>query len=120
MAQILFVDDDSLTLQLMTRAAQLLGHEAVCDPSARRALQWAAQNRPALTLVDLSMMEMSGIQFVGALRAQPETKDLPVLIFSASQDIEDREKAVAAGANGYLLKPLNFGELSKVIRQFIP
>lgn len=120
MAFVLFVDDDSLTLQLMTRMVQMLGHEVVCDPSPRRALQWAAQNQPGLILVDLNMMEMSGVEFVRALRHKPETSALPVFIFSASRDAEDLEMALQAGANGYLFKPLNFDDLSKAIRQYLP
>jgi CheY-like chemotaxis protein len=119
MAFILFVDDDSLTLQLMTRMVQMLGHEVVCDPSPRRALEWASQNQPGLILVDLNMMEMSGIQFVQALRQRPETCNLPVLIFSASRDAEDLEKALQVGANGYLFKPLNFDDLKNSIRQHV-
>ena len=118
MPYILFVDDDSVSLHLMTKAVAMLGHEVVCEPSPRRALLQAAENRPTLILVDLNMMEMSGIEFTRAIRKQAATRNIPILIYSASQDQEDKDLAAAAGANGYLHKPLNLGDLSQAIEKF--
>lgn len=120
MGTILFVDDDSMSLQLMTRAVELLGHDVWCDPSPRRALRWAAENHPVLILVDLRMMEMNGLDFIRALKTQDETREIPALIFSASIDPRDRVSALEAGADDYLLKPLHITDLKNIISRLYP
>lgn len=118
MGSILFVDDDSISLQLMTRAVSLLGHEVVCDPSPRRALRWIVDNPPVLILVDLQMMEMSGIEFIRELRKTEKVKDIPALIYTASIEPHELRAAMDAGASGTLLKPLDFDELKRIIDQY--
>ena len=120
MARILFVDDDSLTLQLLDQATRLLGHDPIYDPSAKRAIKLAAAERPDLIIVDLSMMEMSGATLVRRLREQPETAHIPVLILSAAYDTQDKQAAMDAGASDILDKPINLGELARAINHHLP
>ncbi len=115
MSGILFVDDDSISLRLMTRAVELLGHEVICEPSPRRALLKAAADQPVAILVDLQMFEMNGIQFMRELRKNLTTANIPAFIYTASIDPVERKEAMAAGATGVLLKPLDFDELKKII-----
>ncbi|HNT55443.1 MAG TPA: response regulator [Anaerolineaceae bacterium] len=119
MARILFVDDDSLTLQLLDQATRILGHDPIYDPSAKRAIKLAAVTRPDLIIVDLSMMEMSGSTMVRRLREQPETAHIPVLILSAAYDSREKQAAIDAGAADVLDKPINLGKLEQVINHYL-
>ena len=120
MGNILFVDDDSISLQLMTRAVALLGHEVICDPSPRRALRRVVENPPVLILVDLQMMEMSGIEFIRELRQLDVGRDIPALIYTASIEPYELRQALEAGATGTLLKPIDFDEFKRIIDRYNP
>lgn len=118
MNRVLFVDDDVLSLQLMTKASSLLGFQAIISPSAHRGLLIAAEEKPALILVDMQMDEMDGVEFVRQIRQLPGISDLPILIYTASIERQEEERARLAGANGCLLKPLGLDELSKVVQRY--
>lgn len=116
MASVLFVDDDVLALQLMSKVMELLGHRAIVSSSPGRGLTLAEHEQPGLILVDMNMDEMDGVEFVRQLRTTPGTSHLPVLIFSAGNDCSDEKVAKEAGANGYIQKPVGLQELSKIIQ----
>ena len=118
MTSVLFVDDDVLALQLMSKVIDLLGHRAIVSSSPKCGLELAAYEKPALILVDMNMIEMDGVEFVQRVRQTPGIAHLPVLIFSAGNGYSDEEIARKAGANGFLRKPVGMQELSKVIQTY--
>jgi two-component system, cell cycle response regulator DivK len=118
LTRLLFIDDDIMTLQLMSKIAGILGFQAILCSSAREGLQMAAQEKPALIFVDMQMGEMDGIEFVREARTQPELSKMPVLICSAGTGSNDEEKARQAGASGYLSKPLSLNKLLKTVENF--
>lgn len=120
---LLFVDDDFAD-RLMVRRA--LGESEVdCELYAaaggaegldylfRRGEYRDPENspRPDLVLVDLNMPEVDGWQVIEAIRGDTEIGQLPVVAFSTSSDDRDVARAYALGANSYLVKPDDFGEL---------
>jgi two-component system, cell cycle response regulator DivK len=118
MTSILFVDDDALALQLMSKVTSLLGYQAIISTSADIGLTLAADEQPALILVDLNMDDMDGSEFVRRLRLSPKISHLPVLIYSAADGFKEEELARQVGANGFLRKPVGLNELSQVIRAY--
>lgn len=118
MNRLLFVDDDALTLQLMSKIASILGFQALVSSSAREGLQLAAKEKPSMIFVDMQMNDMDGLQFIREARRRPDLSDLPVLICSAGTSYNDEEKARQAGASGYLSKPLSLSKLMKTIQAF--
>ena len=116
--RLLFIDDDVITLQLMSKIATILGFQAIICSSAREGLLIAAKEQPALIFVDMQMNEMEGTDFIREARCRPEISQLPMLICSAGTDGQDEEKARQAGASGYLSKPLSMNKLQKVIEAF--
>jgi CheY-like chemotaxis protein len=120
MKRILFIDDDVLALQLMSKVTHLLGFQAILTTSPRSALEMVVDEKPQLVMVDMLMDEMDGAEFVSMLRQLPATANLPVLIYSAGAGWTDEELARKAGANGYLRKPVGLQELSKAIQAYMP
>lgn len=119
MGRVLFIDDDVLALQLMSRVTSLLGYQALLSSEPDSALDLAAREKPGLIVVDMLMTEMDGTEFVSRLRQSPEISHLPVLIYSAGTGQKDEERARSAGADGFLLKPVGLEELSQVFRHYL-
>jgi CheY-like chemotaxis protein len=118
MTRILFIDDDVLALQLMSKVTSLLGYQPMISTSPVSALQLLSRERPELIFVDMMMDEMDGPEFVRSLRSRKDAKDIPVLIYSAGSSYRDEETARAAGASGYLQKPIGLKELAQAVLKF--
>jgi two-component system cell cycle response regulator DivK len=118
MACIFFVDDDPVTLQILGKAAQILGHQPVLIPSGMRVVERALQQKPDLILMDMMMPDADGLEVVARLRKEPELADIPVVILSAGAALDDRERVQAAGAQGYLTKPVSLNTLLQTIQTF--
>jgi two-component system cell cycle response regulator DivK len=117
---ILYVEDNEynrkIVRQLLSRTAYRL-IEAV-DGEAGVAL--AKSEKPDLILMDVQLPKMSGLDATKALRADPETKDIPIVVITSFALSGDRERAAAAGANGYLAKPYSPKELLALVRERLP
>lgn len=103
-AKILVVDDQPETGHLMTRILHHLGHDAIHVPSGPEALQFVKTSTPAVVLLDYMMPGMDGLAVLRALRENPETKHIPVIMFSANNDPMLVQKAMTQGANEYWVK----------------
>lgn len=118
MAKILFIDDDTNTLELMEKISQILGHQAITCPQASLAVQYALQDNPDLIMVDVNMQEFNGFDVVRQIRQNITQFDTPILILSASDPDEDTNRALIAGASGYIPKPLTIDGLTKVLEKY--
>lgn len=118
MAKILFVDDDSVTLELMGQAAKLLGHEAILAQSGDQALMQAKEIRPDLIFLDMMMPNKDGLQVLTELKGQEETTNIPIIILSAGTSRDDAVVAELAGASGYLPKPIPLQTLMDTITRY--
>lgn len=72
---------------------------------------------PGLILLDLKMPKVDGLEVLAALKADPETRSIPVVVMTSSQEEKDVVKSYDLGANSYVVKPVNFEALSDVARQ---
>ncbi|WP_317205367.1 ANTAR domain-containing response regulator [Janthinobacterium sp.] len=111
---ILLVDDDMLILGLLSHFLQRAGHDTRMATSGQMALDLLADSsrEPDLALLDIAMPGMSGLEL--ARRLQADTT-VPVMFLSASEDAEVVRQATAAGAVGYLVKPLDMAQLAPSI-----
>lgn len=118
MACVFFVDDDPITLRILGKAAQILGHQPVLIQSGADVLAEAIQQKPDLILMDMMMPDMDGLDVLTAIRNQPELADIPVIILSAGAALDDEERVQAAGAQGYLTKPVSLNTLLQTIQSY--
>jgi two-component system response regulator len=75
--------------------------------------------RPSLILLDLHLLQISGLEILQKIRNDSEIKFLPVVIMSASEQSQDLVNSYAFGCNSYINKPSNFTELQTIIKQII-
>ncbi len=113
--RILFVDDDAdmrnYIKRLLSPAYEV---EAVADGEA--ALIAVRERMPDLVLTDVIMPKLNGLELLQALRAEPDTKKLPIILLSARAEEESRIEALEAGADDYLIKPFSARELLARVR----
>ncbi|HHY89267.1 MAG TPA: response regulator [Chloroflexi bacterium] len=118
MACILFVDDDTLTLTLLGKAAQLLGHTPLTCTSGAEGLALLTSARPDLVLVDLNLADMDGLEFIRQARSAPNGSCPPVILHTAGRGPDDEQRAIEAGAQGCLPKPASLDALADLIARY--
>jgi CheY-like chemotaxis protein len=110
-ARILIVDDEPLNVDLLEQELSLLGFETESAANGVEALDKIAARQPDLVLLDVMMPVMDGIAALRILKDDPETRLLPVVVMTALGAIEDRVRAIEAGADDFLSKPVDDREL---------
>ncbi len=118
MARILFVDDDPLTLETLKRSVEIFGHEALLASSGEQAEALVAEQRPDLILTDMKLPDMDGLSLVKSLKDIPSAAHIPVIVLSASPEVDASEISLAAGAEEFLTKPVRLQTLQDVIRRY--
>jgi putative two-component system response regulator len=110
-ADILVVDDTLANLQLLANILKEDGYKVRPAINGSLALRAVAQKKPDLILLDIKMPDMDGYQVCQALKANPATKDIPVIFISALSDANDKVRAFSMGGVDYLTKPFQFEEV---------
>jgi CheY-like chemotaxis protein len=105
-SRILIVDDSSQALDLMRYLLEARGHEVVPASSGQEAVEIALDSMPDLILMDLQMPGMTGYEALDALHGAARADVCAVLALTAYGVVGDREKALAAGFDGYFSKPI--------------
>ncbi len=118
MARILFVDDDPLTLTVLTKAAEIFGHQAILAHSGAEALQMAAEHCPDIIFVDRLLADMDGIEVIRSLCADAVTGSTPVIMLTAGPELDVEQAAIGAGAIAFLRKPVQLQVLQDIINQY--
>lgn len=103
----LVVDDNRVNRLLLTRALEQNGHIVSTAENGRIAMEMLASQSFDVILLDIDMPEMNGFEVLGALLKDDELRDLPVVMTSASDELDRVVKCIEMGAEDYLVKPLN-------------
>jgi adenylate cyclase len=104
---ILVVDDNAANRDVLERRLSREGHTVVTAASGAAALQYLTERDFDLVLLDLIMPEMSGFEVLRRLKANEQTRDIPVIVISALDEIDSVVRCIEAGAEDYLSKPFN-------------
>ena len=72
--------------------------------------------RPDVILSDLNLPKVDGVELLSRVRSDAATRDIPIVLFSASPDADDRQRAYSCNVNSYVQKPVNAEDFSKVVR----
>lgn len=118
MARILFVDDDPLTLETLKRSAEIFGHEAVLASSGEQVQTLIDEQPPDLIMTDMMLPDMDGLTLLRNLKSNPSAVDIPVVMLSASPEIDASQVALEAGAEEFLAKPIRLQTLQDVIERY--
>jgi DNA-binding response OmpR family regulator len=109
--RILIVDDDPNALRLIGYALQRQGYTVIVAQDGEKALTKAQSEKPNLIILDLMMPAMDGYEVLRQLRTIPATARVPVILFTAKSQVEDKIAGFEAGADDYLTKPVTPAEL---------
>lgn len=113
MERILVADDDRVVLFTLCKGLREAGYEVIEARDGLKALALCQSEAPALALLDIRMPGLDGLELARRLR---DETTVPFLFFSAYSDEDYVKRAVAAGALGYLIKPLNVKALLPTLR----
>jgi two-component system chemotaxis response regulator CheY len=117
--KILVVDDDPTTRKVLTIYLRAKGYEVVTAENGLDGQEKLGANPVQLIMSDINMPYMDGIEFVKSVRANAGWANIPILMVSTEADPEEKQKAYAAGANGYLVKPVTAEMVTSTIKKLL-
>jgi adenylate cyclase len=106
-AHLLIVDDNKVNRLLLSRSVQMQGHRAALAENGRVALEMLQREPFDLLLLDIEMPEMDGFAVLERLKADPQLRDLPVIVTSSVEGLDNVVRCIGLGAEDYLPKPVN-------------
>lgn len=113
---LLLVDDDTNIRLLARHGLMRAGYQVLEAGNGLEALDLFERFRPDLMLVDVMMPELDGFETVAAIRNRPDGKAIPLVMLTGADDTESVNKAFMAGANDFIVKPINLPILSQRVR----
>ena len=119
MVKILLVEDNEMNRDMLSRRLKRKGYEVVMAVDGQEGVNMATSESPAVILLDMSLPIMDGWEAARQLKANPDTKDIPILGLSAHAMTPDRDKAIAAGCDDYDTKPVDIKRLLGKIQDLL-
>ena len=117
--RILLVDDSATARKLIAGKLENSGYHVLSAENGREAIQIARSSSPSLALVDISMPMMDGYAVCRALRDEPATQNVPVVLISGKDGYFEEDRGTAAGASGFITKPFGPETLMKTIQSYL-
>jgi two-component system cell cycle response regulator DivK len=117
--KILVVDDNQDSRELVVKVLKNKGYEMIEAADGEEALEKAVSERPDLILMDIAIPKIDGYEVTKRLKSLEEFKGTPIVALTAHAMMGDREKALEAGCEGYISKPINIRELPEQVRSFL-
>lgn len=120
MARLLIVEDAADTLELLRFVMEEEGHETACAVSGVEGLKKAREFKSDLILLDILLPELNGYQTVKMLRADPELREIPVIILTAKSQLSTLfDRATGTQVEGYLVKPFEVSQLKEKVAEVL-
>lgn len=116
---ILVIEDHAPNATLVVDLLSFYGFRVSWAQDGEKGLEMLKVDRPDLILMDIQMPKMDGYALTRQLKADDETKAIPIVALTACAMVGDAERALAAGCDGYLTKPVNTRELPKTVKRFL-
>ncbi len=118
-AKVLVVDDTPMNVKMLADILTFNGYEVVTAGGGKEGLAKIEAEKPDLVLLDVMMPDLDGYSVCRAIRGNPETAILPVVMVTALDPREERVKGLEAGADDFLAKPINQPELLARVRSLV-
>lgn len=118
-ARVLVVDDNATNLKLASEVLEMEGHVVTRARDAIEVLDALRTLRPDLILMDIGLPGMDGLELTRRLKARPELAGVPIVALSAFAMRGDEDKALDAGCDGYITKPIDTRTFPAVIRGYL-
>ncbi len=118
-SKILVVDDNEQNLELLVAYLETLGCPVVTAVDGVDALDKVVAERPDLILLDIMMPRMSGFEVCRKIKSDPTTRDIPVIMVTALNELTDIERGVESGTDDFITKPVNRLELTTRVKSLL-
>ena len=119
MPTILYIDDTENNRILVTRRLEKKGYQVITAENAGEGLALVASSMPDVILMDMGMPDVDGWSATRELKANPKLRHIPVIALTAHAMPGDREKALGAGFDGYISKPINVRTFTDEIGRYL-
>ncbi len=117
--KILIIDDDPETLRLVRMILQRQNYDVTTAPNGMQGITMSRTEKPDLILLDVMMPDLDGYQVCQQIRNDPETAQIPIIMFTAKTQVEDKVAGFDAGVDDYITKPIHPAELAAHIRSIL-
>jgi two-component system, cell cycle response regulator len=117
--KVLSIDDSRMVHMVVTRALKPAGIEVITAVNGQEGYEKALAEKPDLILMDATMPVLSGIEALEKLKADPATKDIPVMMLSADAGKDNIDRAIQLGAIKFITKPFTSESLIENIGSYI-
>jgi two-component system, cell cycle response regulator DivK len=118
-ASILVVDDQTANLELLEHLLQMHGHQVRLAPDAETAIALLASELPDLILMDLQLPGIDGFELTRRLKADESTRSIPIVAVTSYAMSGDAQRALAAGCDGYVSKPIDVHTFPGKVAEFL-
>jgi two-component system cell cycle response regulator DivK len=116
---ILIIEDNEKNRKLVRDVLQVKGYQTIESETAEDGLKLALERSPALILMDIQLPGMDGITALKQIRADPATKQIPVIAVTASAMTHNRQTLSAEGFDGYQTKPISLKDFLGEVRRVL-
>lgn len=116
---VLVIEDNERNRKLVRDVLHFKGYRVAEAQTGEDGVRFARELRPDLILMDIQLPRMSGISAFRQIRDDPATASIPVLAVTASAMVEDRQRILAAGFDGYQTKPLDVKKFLAAVEQIL-
>ena len=117
--RILIVEDNPENMLLIVEVLTALNYAVLRATDGEQGVEMACAEHPDLILMDLSLPRMDGWTATRTIKAQADLRQIPIIALTAHAMIGDRERALEAGCDDYVSKPINLRELARKITQYL-
>jgi two-component system, OmpR family, response regulator MprA len=118
-APVLVIDDEESIIDLIKLGLKYEGFEVVAASEGEEGITAAQQANPIFIILDWMLPDMDGLEVCRRLRANPTTREIPILLLTAKDEVGSRVEGLNTGADDYLTKPFSFEELVARIRAIL-
>jgi two-component system cell cycle response regulator DivK len=117
---VLYVEDNEFNRKIVRQLLARTSYRLMEAVDGESGVAMAAEHTPDLVLMDVQLPKLSGLDATRAIRSDPRTAHVPIIVVTSFALSGDESKAMAAGASAYLAKPYSPRELMDLIRRFAP
>ncbi|RME63187.1 MAG: response regulator [Nitrospirae bacterium] len=116
--RVLVVEDNQVNLALLAEIIESLGHECLRATTAEKGIEVARTQMPDLVFMDIKLPGMDGIEATKVLKTDPKTRAVPVVMVTAQAMKDERDRAIEAGADGYITKPYRYDTIRQELERW--
>ncbi len=119
MSTILYVEDNPQNMRLVRKILKHAGYDVLEAEDGLSGIEIAETHKPDLILMDVNLPDIDGLEATSRLKKNPIMHAVPIIALTANAMVGDREKALEAGCDGYLPKPISKSELLRTVEDFL-